>query len=96
MTDPADLEVSHGYTRQAVEEYLQGVEVQRRELEEAIADARARASRAADIERRLTALEKKVGESIVAAHAQADARSETSNQGDQPADPGTGLEPDRG
>jgi hypothetical protein len=71
MTQPPELPVTHAYTRQAVEEYLQSVTAQRAELEAAIAHARARTARATDLTQRVEALEHRVGEWIVGAHAQA-------------------------
>jgi hypothetical protein len=68
MTEPTDLDITPAYTRQAVDDYLQGVARQRSELEAAIAHARARAARASDLERRIAALERRVGEWIVGAH----------------------------
>jgi hypothetical protein len=70
MTEPTDLEAT-AYSRQAVEEYLQRVEAQRRELEEAIAVARARTARATQMEKRILDLERRVGQLVVEAHAQA-------------------------
>jgi len=78
MTEPIDFEVSHAYTRHAVEEYLQGVEVQRTELGAAIADARARTARASELKHRIASLEHQVGARIVLAHAQADVRPDVS------------------
>jgi hypothetical protein len=72
MTEPTDFEVTRGYRREAVEDYLQGVEAKRRELKEAIAHARARTARALEMERRISSLERRVGEWIVTAHAQTD------------------------
>ena len=77
MTEPTDLEVTHAYSRQAVEEYLHGVEAQRRELEIAIAEARARTARATHVEKCIVDLEHRVGQLIVEAHVQPD----------KPADP---------
>jgi len=105
MTEPSEFPVTRGYTRQAVEEYLEGVAAQRAELESAITHARARTARASDLTQRIAALEHRVGEWIVTAHAQADPRQRV------PAAPGggsvvgstpptgsraTGWEPDRG
>jgi hypothetical protein len=72
MTEPA-LSPRLAYTRQAVEEYLQGVEAQRRELEAAIADARARRQRATDLEKRILSLEQRIGAEFVTAHVRAHA-----------------------
>ena len=71
MPQPPELPVTHAYTRQAVEEYLQSVTAQRAELEAAIAHARARTARASDLTQRIEALEHRVGEWIVGAHVQA-------------------------
>jgi len=76
MTEPTDFEVSHAYTRQAVEEYMAGVEAQRIELLAAIAHARARAARAVEVKQRIASLEHRVGEWIVTAHAQDDRRTD--------------------
>jgi hypothetical protein len=73
MTEPPELPVTHAYTRQAVEEYLQSVTAQRAELGAAIAHARARTARASSLTQRIEALEHLVGEWIVGAHAQAGA-----------------------
>jgi hypothetical protein len=74
MTEPSEFPVTHAYTRQAVEEYLEGVAAQRAELEAAIAHARTRTARASDLTRRIAALEHRVGEWIVTAHAGSGAR----------------------
>jgi hypothetical protein len=71
MTEPSDLEVSHAYTRQAVEEYVKGVERQRLELQAAIEQARARAAHAVGLKERIDSLEHRIGESILTAHAHA-------------------------
>jgi hypothetical protein len=71
MTESTESGVKRAYTRQAVDDYLRGVAEQRSELEAAISQARTRRARALELEQRITALERRVGESIVAAHAQA-------------------------
>ena len=78
MTEPTDLEVTQAYSRQAVEEYLQGVEAQRGELEEAIAVARARTARATQVEKRILDLELRVGQLIVEAHVPSEHRPDES------------------
>jgi hypothetical protein len=78
MTDPTELDVTRGYSRQEVEVYLREVETQRAELEAAIEAARARATHASELERRIVALEQRVGQWIVEAHVQASRRPETS------------------
>lgn len=79
MSDPDDKDVTRGYTREEVEEYLRLVAERRIELQAAIEEARDRLTRAAELEHRIEALEKRVGEWIVIAHAHAKlaARSET-------------------
>jgi hypothetical protein len=78
MTEPTDLEVTHAYSRQAVEEYLQAVEAQRRVLEEAIGEARARTARATQVEKRILDLELRVGQLVVEAHVQSEKRPDES------------------
>jgi hypothetical protein len=70
MTEPTDLEATPAYSRQAVEEYLQRIEAERRELEEAIAVARDRTVRAMQMEKRILDLERRVGQLFVEAHVQ--------------------------
>jgi hypothetical protein len=84
MTEPSDLEVSHAYTRQAVEEYVKGVERQRVELQAAIEHARARTERAVDLRGRIDSLEHRIGESILTAHAQAGVASDLGVRQDRP------------
>jgi hypothetical protein len=69
MTEPTDPGVVHAYARQAVEEYLQAVAVERADLERSIAEARERAARATSAAERSAALERRVGSHIVSAHA---------------------------
>jgi len=90
MPEPSNFEVTHAYTRRAVEEYLEGVEAQRRQLEAAIAHARARQTRARQLEERIAALENRVGESIVDAHVLAYERR-GSVPHDDPATPPSGA-----
>jgi hypothetical protein len=99
MTEPSDLEVSHAYTRQAVEEYVKGVERQRVELQAAIEHARARTARAVDLKARIDSLEHRIGESILAAHAHAGASPDPDGRQTRPTSlwsSSAGLEQDRG
>ena len=65
MTENAELVVSRAYTRQAVDEYLEAVRVQRFEIEAAIAQARERYARAIHLEQRIASLEQRIGEWVV-------------------------------
>jgi len=70
MSEATDLSSTHAYTRQAVQRYLQAVAVKRTELEAAIAEARARSARVAQIETLLASLEQRIGRWILADRAQ--------------------------
>ena len=94
MTESSDLPVSHVYTRQAVDEYLNGVERQRTELQAAIEHARARTAHAIDLKGRIDSLEHRIGESILAAHAQAGARRDVPAGPVAPSPSGLGSDPD--
>jgi hypothetical protein len=94
MTEPSDREVSHAYTRQAVDEYLNGVERQRVELQAAIEQARARTAHATDLKGRIDSLEHRIGESILTAHAQAGARHDVPAGPVTPSPSRIGLDPD--
>jgi hypothetical protein len=61
---------SRAYTRAAVDEYLNAIWLRRQALESEIAAARDRAARATRAATRLEALERKVGQLLVAAYAQ--------------------------
>src|SRR5580658_1916165 len=87
MTEPTELDVTRGYSRLEVEVYLREVETQRSELEAAIAAARTRAHEARELERRIVALEQRVGQWIVEAHVQASRRPETSQVFTDPLGP---------
>jgi hypothetical protein len=69
MTESSDLPVSHAYTRQAVDEYVKGVERQRVELQAAIEQARVRTAHAVGLKERIDSLEHRIGQSILTAHA---------------------------
>jgi len=71
MTEPGDLKATHAYTRGEVEAYLQAVADQSATYRAAIAEAHARTERAIRLERRIVELERRVGQSIVSAHAEA-------------------------
>ena len=75
MNEPSELDVTHAYSRQEIEVYLGGVEAQRSELEAAIAAARTRTKVASELERRLVALEQRVGRFFVEAQVQAGRRA---------------------
>jgi hypothetical protein len=78
MTDPSTptdeprgaAAPSRAYTRAAVDEYLNAIWLRRQALESEIAAARDRAARASRAATRLEALERKVGQLLVAAYAQ--------------------------
>jgi len=78
MTDPSTHTgtpdtagaASRAYTRAAVDEYVNAIWLKRQALESEIASARDRASRAIRAANRLDALERNVGQLLVAAYAQ--------------------------
>jgi len=86
--------VSHAYTRQAVEEYLKGVERQRVELQAAIEQARARTAHAVGLKERIDSLEHRIGESILTAHAQAGVRHDVPPSPVTPSPSGVRPDPD--
>jgi hypothetical protein len=68
VDEPVDDAGPRVYARLAVEEYLAGVDNEKRHLEAAIAHARGRIASVVDRERRIAELEHRVGQSIVTAH----------------------------
>lgn len=71
MMEAGDIKPTRAYTRQQVQDYLRDVAEQRAALEAAIASARTRAARANEKEEWIAALERRVGQWIVMACAQA-------------------------
>lgn len=93
-TEPAERIVSSVYTRREIHEYLRAVAEQRNALQAAIAAARARVARAEEMAERIAALERKVGQWIVMAYAQAkSAESVGPEVADGLGPPGGALDP---
>ena len=71
MTERGDLGATYAYTCREVDAYLRAVADQSAAYRAAIAEAQTRTERAQRLEQRIVELERRVGESVVAAHIEA-------------------------